>query len=448
MKKAFKSTLAVAAVATAIAGVAAVPSIVNAWGPDRPTYSLEQINDPKTLNGKVNFNSIVIKDTDYAWYKQQTGKDIPAGTITDERNFVGARECIYDANTASQCATDGVNNVWYGNDITVEDGKTYLVRLYVHNNSIKTEAKDVHTKFFMPEGYKAVQSIDGQISAANAMYDKYWDYVNFKSADGTPFKIEYVEGSALLENNVFTSGKGGYKLGDELVKGANGAMIGYDSMNGVIPGCYDYDAYIGIRVKVTYEPQFTVEKKVRNLSSDDKSWQKTVEAKVGDIVEFQIEYTNTDKKIQKDVALRDVLPNNLEYVPGSTIYYNGAHPAGFIPDEDHLLNDGLKVGQYSPDANNIIRFKAKVIDQNLSCGSNTMVNWGQAGVDDVVRQDYARVHLNKVCENTPNEEPKKDEETPTNLPTTGPEAVAGGVIAAGSIVTAAGYYIASRRQLR
>ena len=66
MKKAFKSTLAVAAVATAIAGVAAVPSIVNAWGPDRPTYSLEQINDPKTLNGKVNFNSIVIKDTDYA----------------------------------------------------------------------------------------------------------------------------------------------------------------------------------------------------------------------------------------------------------------------------------------------------------------------------------------------------------------------------------------------
>lgn len=446
MKKAFKSTLAVAAIATAVAGVAAVPSLVNAWGPDRPTYSLEKINDPTTLNGKVNFNSIVIEESDYAWYKQQTGKDIPAGTITDERNFVGARECIYDANTASQCATDGVNNVWYGNDITVEDGKTYLVRLYVHNNSIKTEAKDVHTKFFLPEGYKAVQSIDGQISATNAMHDKYWDYVNFKSTDGTPFKIEYVEGSALLENNVFTSGKGGYKLGDELVSGAKGAMIGYDSMNGVIPGCYDYDAYIGIRVKVTYESKFTVEKKVRNLSSDDKSWQKTVEAKVGDIVEFQIEYNNTDKDWQRGVAIKDILPQSLRYVDGSTVLYNASHPTGLTMNDGSLVTTGFGVGNYDVSSNAIVRFKAEVIAEGLECGSNMLINWGQAGVDDVVRQDYARVHTNKVCENTP--APEKGEETPTALPTTGPEAVAGGVIAAGSIVTAAGYYIASRRQLR
>ena len=34
------------------------------------------------------------------------------------------------------------------------------------------------------------------------------------------------------------------------------------------------------------------------------------------------------------------------------------------------------------------------------------------------------------------------------MPKAGPEAIVGGVVATGSIVTAAGYYIASRRQLR
>ena len=77
-----------------------------------------------------------------------------------------------------------------------------------------------------------------------------------------------------------------------------------------------------------------------------------------------------------------------------------------------------------------------------------MVNWVQAGVGDTTLTDFARVVLNKVCETTPDPEPTPDPETPAALPTTGPEAVAGGVIATGSIVTAAGYYIASRRQLR
>ena len=58
----------------------------------------------------------------------------------------------------------------------------------------------------------------------------------------------------------------------------------------------------------------------------------------------------------------------------------------------------------------------------------------------------------KVCDgedpNTPVTPEDPGTDLPSKLPTTGPEAIAGGIIATGSIATAAGYYIASRRQLR
>ncbi|MBF1038226.1 MAG: LPXTG cell wall anchor domain-containing protein, partial [Candidatus Nanosynbacter sp.] len=38
--------------------------------------------------------------------------------------------------------------------------------------------------------------------------------------------------------------------------------------------------------------------------------------------------------------------------------------------------------------------------------------------------------------------------TPKELPKTGPETIVTGVIGLGSVVTTAGYYIASRKQLR
>ena len=93
---------------------------------------------------------------------------------------------------------------------------------------------------------------------------------------------------------------------------------------------------------------------------------------------------------------------------------------------------------------------AEVVDENLACGDNTLINWAQAGVGQKTIQDSASVKLNKYCEETPTPTPTPEPtpETPSELPTTGPEAIVGGVVATGSIVTAAGYYIASRRQLR
>ena len=450
MKKVFRTTLAATAGMAVLAGVAAIPAIVSAWGDNaggRETYSLEQINEG-VLGDTITFNSISIKDTDYDWYKETYGQDLPAGTITEEVNYVGAREAGEN---------NGAENVWNGNEITVEDGKTYLIRLYAHNNNpngYDAVAENTKVAFNIPQDTATEIKVNGYITSSNASPSEYVDYVTFKS--DTTFHLEYVYGSALLENNG-VGANGGVKLSDDIVKStAGGVLIGYDALDGKVPGCYQYANYVTIQVKAVFDTDYTVSKQVRIKGSDDKTWKESVDAQVGDEVEFQIEYKNTSKTDStQTLVLRDVLPANLEYVAGTTMLYNALHANGVNLDDGLLISDeGVKVGHYTAGSNAIIRFTAKVVDTNLACGSNTLVNWGRASVGETVLQDHAEVVINKVCEeSTPEPTPEltpepTPEETPTTLPNTGPEAVAGSVVAIGSVATAAGYYISSRRQLR
>lgn len=435
MKSVFKSAFTVAAIAATVAGAVVTPSTASAFS--RPTYSLADINAGK-LGNKITFNSII--------YNEKTDKDLyVAGMLRNETNFVGARE--------DTGINAGDKNVWEGTEITAEEGKTYIVRLYVHNNSPKgtqAVAKDVKVRFYVPYASSTEVAVNGWLTASNATPNTYLDDVVFKSADGnTPFHLEYVTGSALLENGKYAKGAG-VKLTDGITNQGNASSnlddtwttIGYSGLDGKIPGCYAYVNYVTIKVKVVYDRDYTIEKKVRLVGDTDKTWKDSVEAKVGDKVEFQIEYNNTSDALQSDVVIRDILPSNLRYVAGSSKLYNTVHPSGLTFDHDYLVDGGVIIGSYYGDSNAYVRFTAEVVDEDLACGSNTLVNWGRGSVGPKVIQDYATVHLTKVCEETP------DEPTEEKLPTTGPEAIVGGIVAAGAVATAAGYYIASRRELR
>lgn len=123
---------------------------------------------------------------------------------------------------------------------------------------------------------------------------------------------------------------------------------------------------------------YTVEKKVRKLG--DKEWSEVVDAEIGDQVEFQIEYNNTSTETQNDVMIRDVLPGNLKYVPGTTKLYNANHLnwASVTPDGD-IVTRGINIGSYvgSADGQNggnaFIRFTAEVVDNGLDCGDRKSV---------------------------------------------------------------------------
>lgn len=419
MNKALKATLAVVASSVAVAGSVVTPSLVSAWGDSnkgRPSYTEAQINDG-VLGDKIVFNSI------------------SDGVIGDEKNFVAAIEYEEGKNYAGVEAP--------ANTIKVENGKEYLIRLYVHNNNPGGEdavATNTKVAFSVPTNTSKTVRVNGYISADNADPNEYWDYIDF-TADNA-FHLEYVYGSALLENNGIGA-NGGVKLSDDIVQKQGGVLIGYNALDGRVPGCYQYANYVGIRVKAVFDTNFYVDKQVRLEGT--KEWSNYVNAKVGDRVEFQIEYKNTGKEgdLHENVMIRDVLPKNLRYVANTTRIWNINHTGDTVIPDGDIVGRGVNIGSYDPGANAFIRFTAEVVDEDLACGSNTLVNWGRATVDNVVLQDYAGVVLNKVCENTPT----PTTNTPTQLPTTGPEAIAGGVIATGSVVTAAGYYIASRRSL-
>ena len=414
MKK-FNAVPMAAAVAVLGTTLATAANVV-AYGPvDRMVYKYEDTTTPGTKaykalveEKKIIFNSIT---------------NNPDG---DERNFVSAR-------------AEGDTGLWKANEITVEEGKTYDISLYIHNNSplgTAATAKDVHATFALDQGYGKELNVEGYIDATNATPAQYWDYVTFKSANGQNFYLDYVEGSATETYNEVDANGNPTKKG--LVKSISDKVITKSGVSvGDMPGCYAYSKYVTIKVKPVFtDANFSVEKVVRKHG--DKTWSESVNAKVGDKVDYRIHYKNTTEGKTENVMFKDVLPSNMKIVSEVKLV-NGTNPNGLVEPGD-IVKDGINIGGYDVNGDAWIYFTAEVIDNNLICGKNTLRNWGQIGVGKITLQDSADVVVQKSC--------TKDEKTPSALPKTGPEAIVAGVLGAGSIVTAAGYYIASRKQLR
>ena len=407
MNKVYKSILGATATLI-VAGASFVPANVLAWGDSsngRKTYTLEQIN-AGDLGNTITFNSIT------------------NGKIGDERNFVGAK------------LSTATSERWNEDEITVKDGDTIIVRLYVHNNSpLGTDAvaKGVSANISLPTTVGKTQTVIGYLNAANATPSRYWDEVKLVSDED--FFVEYVDGSAK-----YTNTQGTFALPNELVV-SQGATLGFTSMNGEIPGCYEFDGQVTIELKIHSSVTSKLSKTVRMADTHDE-FTESVNAKVGDTVEFQIEYKNLTGEQVDNVMIRDILPNNLEYVEGSTVLYNSNHQSGLAVDQNTVTTSGINIGSYVAKGNAFVRFKAKVVNKNLTCGSTQLVNWANVTVNSNVVKDDASVMLDL----TENCTPRKGGENTTAIVNTGAGEIAGAALGAGSIVTAAGYFIASKRK--
>ena len=200
------------------------------WGPVRKEYTLDEINNG-TLGSQITFNSI---------------SDNPH--IGHEFNFVGARE-----NSGKNL---GLENLW-SDEINVEEGKSYFIRMYVHNNSPLGEeamAENVRAYFDIPTEMGNEIEVNGLIEADNAVPSSIWDNVIFKN--DRKFSLLYIPDSATMAGNA-----GMYYLDNSIVN-ESWVTLGYNSLDGKIPGCFQYDQYITILV----EPQF--EDSIINTNSE------------------------------------------------------------------------------------------------------------------------------------------------------------------------------------
>lgn len=350
-------------VAAALAVV--TPALVLAYGPERPTYTMQ---NPAP---HVTFNSIT---------------DNPE--VGDERNFLVIKDA---ANTSAGGWQDTVN---------AEAGKEYLVRVYVHNDAAKNlnlKAINTRVKVNVPNTTGKSVDLGGFVTAdnANPSPGEIWD--SAKLTSNSDFNVAYVAGSAKLYNNHF--GQTGAQLSDSIVTNT-GALVGYDKLDGVVPGCMEYAGYVTFKVKVQgpQQPKYDFAKEVRKSGTTDK-YAENVSVKPGDKVDFRLSFKNTGPVKLNNVVLKDQLPTGLTYVADSAKLYNSSYPNGYALGNT-LFADGSNIGHYSTSINAFVVFTAQVAAnaQLPKCGDNSLKNIAKVTTDYGNKEDDAKVDVKKECE--------------------------------------------------
>ena len=164
---------------------------------------------------------------------------------------------------------------------------------------------------------------------------------------------------------------------------------------GNIEGCWQFAGFVKFQVRVSnQQPNYTlsVNKEVRKLS--DAGFSDSVTISPGDTVEFRITATNTGTATINSVFIRDTLPSQLTFVPG-TLTISQAPLSG------DLFSSGANVGSVGSGASVTARFQAQAAaSSSFPVGNTTLQNtgivWGQAGSTAVPQvTDTATVIVNK-----------------------------------------------------
>ena len=350
-----------------IASAVLVPAALFAWGPDRPTFTVES---PAPY---VTFNSIT--------NNPQWG---------DERNFVEIKDAA-------------ASNSTYSDNTQLQPGHDYAVTVFYHNNAAsnlndaehnyKGIAKDAFMRVQMPATVKAGQkaTITGFVGASNANPGQVWDEAYGSSANDVA--LRYVPGSATIYSNGAVNGK---TLPDNLY--TTGTPLGYDALDGTLPGCNQYAGYVTFKIHVD-QPNFEVQKTVSKAGAN--TYSESVTALPGDEVDYKIKYLDTGTTQQDNVVVRDTLPAGLTYENGTTQISASFTNNQWKPiTDDSVTGKGINLGSFAPGGAGYVKFRAKVTDNDKlkDCGVNTLINTAYADTDNGSKHDTANVTVSKTCE--------------------------------------------------
>lgn len=215
-----KTRIAITAAAT-VASLALPLAAIASFGPDRQTYVCGQAG--------------ICQGADHVQFDSFTNN--PNYDQHDERNFLTIRPAAGGA---------------YTDSISLTDGGEYVVRAYVHNNADPAlaetpaayTAENTTFKVSLPGEVNGSSVATGTISASNAQPGSVYDTVTLNS--GEKLNLNYVAGSAKWTSNGASNGAA---LSDSIL--TNGALVGYDSLNGELPGCFGFSGYVSFKVKAS-----------------------------------------------------------------------------------------------------------------------------------------------------------------------------------------------------
>lgn len=381
-----KTSPVLMALAALTAVVAFIPSTVLAYGPERQTYTMAEPAD------HVVFNSIT---------------DNPK--VGDERNFVRVKEA---------------GGSEFTDEVSVEPGKEYIVYIYVHNNAASNlnqsgkgiaSATRLSTQFPTEVTPSKRGQITAWITASNANPTEVWDEA-YMTTTYDQVLLRYKNGSAQIHN---AGNVNGSVLSRAMFE-ESGTYLGYDTLDGHIPGCAEYSGYVTYTL-IADEVGANVSKTV---SLDGENFYENVDAKPGDTVTFKVDFKNVGTKDLTNVTFRDVFPDGLTLVEGTT-YLDGEKMT------DLINKNGYNTGLYGKGAGATLTYQAKV-SETATCGN--LVNTIYVDHDAGEISDGATISVGNCL--------------PAEIPSTGPAEVVLAVVIVAGIGTGMAYYFKSRKQLK
>lgn len=240
---------------------------VLAWGPERPTYTMENPADHVTFNSITNNSA-----------------------IGDEREFVR----IVDKAAGDKYVTE----------MEIEANKDYEVYIYYHNNASRTLNDKAHnykgvaynTKLATDFPSKLAAGERGQvyasISSPTATPEKVWDEAFITAKED--MTLHYVTGSAKIHNSWDTNGA----IVPTYMFSPEGTYLGMNELNGMIFGCGKFSGHIIYTIRTKIANDDVKEKGVDNQEDtlpDQETTKKTAE-------------TDTETDIQTDDPKKSIRP--------------------------------------------------------------------------------------------------------------------------------------------
>ena len=377
----FKRRLTVAAlVAAAITAIVpfATTSAANGtnWGPSRKLYTMKNPADEPVFNS-ISDNNVVGNETNF----------VRVGEVGSGKNV--------------------------SDTVKVTPGKEYQVWIFYHNNaksSLNESGKGIARGVRITTGLTSwtVNSskpvkVSGVISATNTNPLEVWDEAIFTTDSKKDVVLKYVEGSAKIYNQ---GGLNGSVIPESLFS-KDGAYIGHNKFSGMIPGCEEYSGHIVYTIRA----EQVGAKVTKTVSKDGKNFYKTVDAKPGDTLTYQVKFENTGTVDLTNVTFHDKLPTGVTLINGTTKLVNSANPNG-LTMKDIIGKNGFNTGLYGKGATATITYKVKVNDNAVAkakCNSKTAFkNTIYVDHDAGEINDSSTINVTRECKEDPKCDPTKE----------------------------------------
>ena len=141
-------------------------------------------------------------------------------------------------------------------EVKAEPGKTYVFRAFVHNSAgspVEDIARDTRISVNLPTCTGRRIATTMSISSSNAEPQRIWDSIHLFSDE--PFGLAYAPGTAVLCNNFYLcktleeGGNDGAEISNDFLTDT-GALIGFNALDGRMPGGYEHSAYFYFQARV------------------------------------------------------------------------------------------------------------------------------------------------------------------------------------------------------